>query len=59
VSKPLTHLTQAGRIGTMQLKNRMVVTAMGASIGEINALLRPIYYKQSTSGNYSWGRQLL
>jgi 2,4-dienoyl-CoA reductase-like NADH-dependent reductase (Old Yellow Enzyme family)/thioredoxin reductase len=28
------HLTQAGRIGTLELKNRMVVTAMGVNLAE-------------------------
>ena len=31
------HLTQAGRIGSMHLKNRMVVTAMGVNLGEADA----------------------
>lgn len=29
-----SHLTQAGRIGSMELKNRMFVTAMGVSLAE-------------------------
>lgn len=37
MSKPLRHLTQPGRIGSMTLKNRMVVTAMGVNLGEADA----------------------
>ena len=32
-----SHLTEPGRIGTMQLKNRMLVTAMGVNLGESDA----------------------
>lgn len=34
ISKPLKHLAQSGNIGTLQLKNRMIVTAMGVNLAE-------------------------
>ncbi len=37
MSKALSHLTSPGRIGSMTLKNRMIVTAMGVNLGENDA----------------------
>lgn len=37
MNKPLQYLSQPGRIGAMSLKNRMLVTAMGANLGEEDA----------------------
>lgn len=37
MSANLKHLTSEGRIGSMVLKNRMVVTAMGVNLGERDA----------------------
>ena len=37
MGKTLAHLTKPGRIGSMTLKNRMVVTAMGVNLGETDA----------------------
>jgi 2,4-dienoyl-CoA reductase-like NADH-dependent reductase (Old Yellow Enzyme family)/thioredoxin reductase len=37
VGKVLEHLIKPGRIGSMTLKNRMVVTAMGVNLGEADA----------------------
>lgn len=34
MNKPFLHLTQAGHIGSLQLKNRMIVTAMGVNLAE-------------------------
>ena len=34
VKKTFPQLTQTGRIGSMQLKNRMLVTAMGTNLAE-------------------------
>jgi 2,4-dienoyl-CoA reductase (NADPH2) len=34
MKKHFPHLTKTGRIGTMQLKNRMLVTAMGVNLAE-------------------------
>jgi 2,4-dienoyl-CoA reductase-like NADH-dependent reductase (Old Yellow Enzyme family)/thioredoxin reductase len=34
MKKNFSHLTQTGRIGSMQLKNRMLVTAMGVNLAE-------------------------
>ena len=37
MAKPLQYLTAPGRIGALTLKNRMVVTAMGANLAEADA----------------------
>ena len=37
MAKALAHLIQPGKIGSMTLKNRMVVTAMGVNLGELDA----------------------
>lgn len=36
VSNRYPHLLSPGRIGTMELKNRMAVTAMGVSLSEVD-----------------------